>query len=734
MSVNHTQHKASDPLQPLTWPASRAAEALAALARRSGLAPRLPGTRTRGETLDEWIAAASRLGMEVEPVEAPYAGVESLVRGAAPALLRLPGRPDNSRPGYLALLRGGRRSVTLLAPSGSIHRVRVAQVRAALCGAIETPLRPEIQRLLEEADVPARRRARAEAALLREHLGTEPVGGCWLLRPSPGAGAWRQLGQARLPQRLGLYLGAHAAQTGLWLIAWVLLGRAAQEGRFDRGWFLAWALLLLTIVPLNALVTWIEGRLATGAGALLKRRLLYGTLRLEPDEIRHQGAGQLLGRVIESEAVEALALSGGFLTLLAGIELLAATAVLLAGAGGTLHALVLWAWAALTALLAWRYHRRRDRWTATRLDMTHDLIEKMVGQRTRLAQQQRERWHTGEDEALSRYVALSGELDRAVAPLLVLGDGWLIVGLLGLAPALVSARADLATGAALAVGLGGVLLAQQALSGLGQGLMRLLDARIAWQRVGPLYRAASRPEGTGTLDRADSVPQAAPGALPVLLTGTPADRGTTAGDEAAVVDARELVFRYHARAAPVLRRCSLRIRAGERVLLEGASGSGKSTLAAVLGGQRRPQSGQILLRGHDLSALGAAAWRRRVAVAPQFHENHVLTDSLAFNLLMGGRWPPREQDLDAAEAVCRELGLGPLLDRMPAGLQQQVGEGGWRLSHGEKSRLYIARALLQGAELIVLDESFAALDPESLRQALVCVLERAPSLLVIAHP
>jgi ABC-type bacteriocin/lantibiotic exporter with double-glycine peptidase domain len=178
----------------------------------------------------------------------------------------------------------------------------------------------------------------------------------------------------------------------------------------------------------------------------------------------------------------------------------------------------------------------------------------------------------------------------------------------------------------------------------------------------------------------------------------------------------------------------MRIRPGERVLLEGASGSGKSTLAAVLSGQRWPQSGRLLLHGRDLPPLGATAWRRQVALAPQFHENHVLTDTLAFNLLMGGRWPPRQEDLDAAEEVCRALGLGPLLDQMPAGLQQQVGEGGWRLSHGEKSRLYIARALLQGAELIVLDESFAALDPESLRRALLCVLDRAPSLLVIAHP
>jgi ABC transporter len=53
---------------------------------------------------------------------------------------------------------------------------------------------------------------------------------------------------------------------------------------------------------------------------------------------------------------------------------------------------------------------------------------------------------------------------------------------------------------------------------------------------------------------------------------------------------------------------------------------------------------------------------------------------------------------------------------MPAGLFQPVGETGWQLSHGERSRIYMARALLQGADLVVLDESFAELDPDSLRR------------------
>jgi ATP-binding cassette subfamily B protein len=127
-------------------------------------------------------------------------------------------------------------------------------------------------------------------------------------------------------------------------------------------------------------------------------------------------------------------------------------------------------------------------------------------------------------------------------------------------------------------------------------------------------------------------------------------------------------------------------------------------------------------------------WRRRVVTAPQFHENHVFSASLAFNLLLGRSWPPERGDIEEAEAVCRELGLGPLLERMPGGLAQMVGETGWQLSHGERSRLFIARALLQSSDLLLLDESFAALDPPTLDSAMACVLRRARAVLIIAHP
>jgi ATP-binding cassette subfamily B protein len=118
---------------------------------------------------------------------------------------------------------------------------------------------------------------------------------------------------------------------------------------------------------------------------------------------------------------------------------------------------------------------------------------------------------------------------------------------------------------------------------------------------------------------------------------------------------------------------------------------------------------------------------------PQSHENHIFSGSLAFNLLMGRAWPPRLEDLTEAQAVCVDLGLNEVIARMPAGLDQIVGESGWQLSEGERSRIVLGRALLSGADLLVLDECFSALDPESLDRAYVARRRRASTVVMVAH-
>src|SRR5690606_36215427 len=121
--------------------------------------------------------------------------------------------------------------------------------------------------------------------------------------------------------------------------------------------------LLLTAAPMRVLGVWLQGRFAIGAGALLKRRLLAGALRLAPEEVRTEGAGRLLGRVLESEALESLAVSGGFMAVLAAVELVAAGVVLSLGAGGGLLVGLLAEWTALMAGASWVEHRRMASWT-----------------------------------------------------------------------------------------------------------------------------------------------------------------------------------------------------------------------------------------------------------------------------------------------------------------------------------------------------------------------------------
>ncbi|HTU59033.1 MAG TPA: ATP-binding cassette domain-containing protein, partial [Polyangiales bacterium] len=143
--------------------------------------------------------------------------------------------------------------------------------------------------------------------------------------------------------------------------------------------------------------------------------------------------------------------------------------------------------------------------------------------------------------------------------------------------------------------------------------------------------------------------------------------------------------------------------------------------------------GLLLYGGLDSQSLGNAGLCRRVSLAPQFHDNHVLHGTLAFNVLLGRRWPASEQTRQLAETVCRELGLGPLLARMPQGMEQLVGETGWQLSHGERTRVFAARAICADAKLAILDESVGALDPHTAQAALRCALERTRSLMLIAH-
>ncbi|MFT3854511.1 MAG: ABC transporter ATP-binding protein [Ilumatobacteraceae bacterium] len=187
-------------------------------------------------------------------------------------------------------------------------------------------------------------------------------------------------------------------------------------------------------------------------------------------------------------------------------------------------------------------------------------------------------------------------------------------------------------------------------------------------------------------------------------------------------------FRYGDDLPRAVSGVSFEIAPGETVALVGRSGAGKSTCAHLLARFWDPESGRILLGGHDLRSLRLDALRELVAYVPQ--DVYLFHESITDNLRLGapGATPAA---IDRALATA-QAGFARDLDD---GLDTIVGERGARLSGGERQRIAIARALLRDAPILVLDESASMLDSLS-EQALRTALASARAgrtALIIAH-
>ncbi len=148
---------------------------------------------------------------------------------------------------------------------------------------------------------------------------------------------------------------------------------------------------------------------------------------------------------------------------------------------------------------------------------------------------------------------------------------------------------------------------------------------------------------------------------------------------------------------------------GTHLALRGPSGSGKTSLLHALR-KHRPHTGQVLVDGVPLDALNAANWQAQVAYVPQ--SPRLLAASVWDNLRL---LRPQASDAEALETV-RQVGLNRVLGSLPSGLDTLLGEGGVLLSGGETARLALARVLLSGAGLVLLDEVTAHLDDETATQ------------------
>jgi ATP-binding cassette subfamily C protein CydD len=158
-------------------------------------------------------------------------------------------------------------------------------------------------------------------------------------------------------------------------------------------------------------------------------------------------------------------------------------------------------------------------------------------------------------------------------------------------------------------------------------------------------------------------------------------------------------------ASPVLEHLSFRVPAGEILLLTGASGAGKSTILDLIIGFIQPNSGKIAINGQDVASLVPEARTRLIGWIGQ--KPVIFSGTILENIKFA---KPEATDAEVAEAV-RRARLTDVIAALPQGLHTPIGEAGFGLSGGQAQRIAIARAFLKDAQLLLLDEPTAHLDP-----------------------
>ncbi len=197
---------------------------------------------------------------------------------------------------------------------------------------------------------------------------------------------------------------------------------------------------------------------------------------------------------------------------------------------------------------------------------------------------------------------------------------------------------------------------------------------------------------------------------------------------------RDLTFTYPSRREPSLKDINIDIGPGQVVALVGENGSGKTTLAKLLAGLYQPQAGRITWDGQDLAATDITQVRSRVAVLFQDFVKYFL--SARENISMG-RWE-RADDYAAVEQAAVRSGAHKFIEALPHGYDTYLGPqffGGSDLSTGQWQRVALARAFFRDAELIILDEPTASLDPRAEAALFVAVRElfAGRSVVLISH-
>lgn len=198
--------------------------------------------------------------------------------------------------------------------------------------------------------------------------------------------------------------------------------------------------------------------------------------------------------------------------------------------------------------------------------------------------------------------------------------------------------------------------------------------------------------------------------------------------QSGVISFDHVRFSYH-EDRRILNDISFEIPAGRKVAVVGHSGAGKSTLARLLFRFYDVTGGSIKIDGQDIRCVTQESLRQAIGVVPQ--DTVLFNESLQYNIAYGN---PDAEVFDIEHAI-EQANLKDFIDRLPKGLETQVGERGLKLSGGEKQRIAIARALLKKPKILIFDEATSSLDShsESAIMAAINQVSENHTTLMIAH-
>lgn len=489
-------------------------------------------------------------------------------------------------------------------------------------------------------------------------------------------------GKARLIAAL-FFLGLAGGAVSL---APPLIGKAFIDAVSERGDYavvpkIAAALVGLALLDLliGAVTRLVHARLSADVLVSIRERLFAHCLNSPLESLERFRQGDLLHRFgADVPKIQAL-LVDGVLGFFQNVLFLAVAAVILLHLSSPL---ALWSFLGLGVALAITTAFRNSIEKGTHglresmADLSHFLSERMSALRA-------VRLHASQKEEQKRFSLLNAGMVRKMLRFQVLDS--VASGTPGLALTASLAWIYLLGGRLLEsgeIGLGtfvAFILYQGRLYGPARGLLGMVrsfqEARVSLSRIAEVLAG----------ERAAEVPVA--------------EEAKSSGD----LVLEGVSFAYPGN-PPVLRRLDLRVAQGERVGIFGSSGAGKSTLMQILFGVRTPQEGRIVLGDAELSSEVAAAGLGYAGAEP-----FLLHATVEENLRYGNPDVTHQEMIEAARLAEAHAFI---LD-LPQGYATVIGGRGQSLSDGQRQRIGLARLAMRNPEILVLDEAFSALDPET---------------------